>query len=111
MAKKKKKNTKSLKKKMEFSKIIFICTSALFTLVVIGSFVLMWHVGDISALICLISTTSSMVTVNLTVYAWKSRAENIIKLSKEHNLTIEEVKSLANTDSTFYDDTTYNDDM
>lgn len=99
------------KKKLEFSKIIFICTSVLFTLVVIGSFVLMWHVGDISALVCLISTTATMVTGNIALYTWKSKAENIIKLSKEHDLTIQEAKSLLNPDSTSYEDVNYSEDM
>lgn len=99
------------KKKLEFSKIVFLCTSALFTLVVIGSFVLMWHVGDTSALVCLISTTGAMVTSCLSLYLWKARAENLLKIRKSHNLTIEEVKSLSNTDSMTYDDTTYNGDV
>lgn len=103
--------SKTKKKKLEFSKIIFICTSVLFTLVVIGSFALMWHVGDISALTCLISTTATMVTGNIALYTWKSRAENIIKLSKEHDLTIQEAKSLLNPDSTSYEDVNYSEDM
>lgn len=101
---------KKTKKKLEFSKIVFLCTAILFALVVVGSFVLMWHTNSTEALICLISTTGAMVTSCLSLYLWKSRAENIIKLSKEHNLTIQEVKSLANTDSD-YEETTYNEDM
>lgn len=111
MAKKKKKTQAQTKKKLEFSKIIFICTALLFTLVVIGSFALMWHVGDTSALICLISTTATMVTVNLTVYSQKSKAENLLKIRNEYNLTIQEAKSLMSSDSTSYEDTTYGEDM
>lgn len=102
---------KKKKKKLEFSKIIFLCTAVLFTLVVIGSFILMWHVGDTSALVCLISTTSSLVSITVGYYMWKSKAENVLRIRKEHNLTIQEVKSLVNPDSTSYDDTTYHDDM
>lgn len=102
---------KTKRKKMEFCKIIFLCTSALFTMVVIGSFLLMWHVGDISALVCLISTTASLVTVTVGYYMWKSKAENLIRMSKENNLSINEVKSLANTNSESYEDTSYSEDM
>lgn len=105
---------KKNKKKLEFSKIIFICTSALFTLVVVGSFVLMWHTGSTDALISLISSTSAMVTTGVCFYYNKSKAENILKISKENNLTIQEAKSLSNTDLTSYEETNYNnysDDM
>lgn len=95
---------KKEKKKLEFSKIIFLCTSALFTLVVIGSFALMWHVGDISALVCLISTTATMVTANIALYTQKARAENVIKLSREHNLTIDESNMLLNGSNINTDD-------
>lgn len=92
-----KKPKKVKKQKMEFSKIIFLCTSILFTLVVIGSFFLMWHVGSIEALICLITTTGAMVTVNIALYTQKAKVENIIKLSKDHNLTIDESSMLFNS--------------
>lgn len=101
---------KKAKKKLEFSKIIFLCTSALFTLVVIGSFTLMWHTGSTEALICLISTTGAMLTTGIGFYYNKSKSENLLRMSKEHNLTIQEVKSLANIDSN-YEDTTYGDGM
>lgn len=92
-----KKPKKVKKQRMEFSKIIFLCTSILFTLVVIGSFALMWHTSDISALVCLITTTGAMVTANIALYTQKAKAENIIKISKEHNLTIDESNKLFNS--------------
>lgn len=91
MAKKKKKT----KKKMEFSKFVFLCTAILFTLVVIGSFILMWHVGNIDALTCLITSSAAMVTTCLSFYMWKSRTENILKISKEHGLSINEIKGIS----------------
>lgn len=95
---------KKKKKKLEFSKIIFICTSVLFTLVVIGSFALMWHTRSTEALICLISSTSAMVTANIALYTQKARAENVIKLSREHNLTIDESNMLLNGSNINTDD-------
>lgn len=98
------------KKKIEFSKIIFICTSTLFTLVVIGSFVLMWYTGNTDALVCLISSTSAMVTTGLAFYYNKSKAENLLKIRKEHKLTIQEAKSLMDSESN-YEDIDYNGNM
>ena len=99
------------RKKMEFSKIIFLCTAILYALVVIGSFVLMWHSGTTDALVCLISSSAAMVTTGIGFYYNKSKAENLIRMSKENNLSINEVKSLANTNSESYEDTSYSEDM
>jgi len=111
MAKKKKKTQTQIKKKLEFSKVIFVCTAILFTLVVIGSFALMWHVGSTEALICLISTTGAMVTTGIAFYYTKAKAENLLRIRKEHNLTIQEAKSVINADSSSSDDITYGEEM
>lgn len=104
MAKKKKKTKVQKKKKLEFSKIIFLCTAILFTLVVIGSFILMWHIGNTEALICLISTTGAMVTTGIGFYYNKSKAENLLKISKEHGLSIDEAKGIVGSTETCYTD-------
>lgn len=100
MAKKKKKKTKQ---RMEFSKKIFICTAILFTLVVIGSLALMWKTDSIEPLTYLIPSTAAMLTGNIAMYTWKSKIENVIKISKEYGLSINEVnsigKSVANNNS------------
>jgi len=92
MAKKKKKNTKQ---KMEFSKKIFICTATLFALVIIGSFLLMWKSDNIEPLNYLIPATAAIVTTNISLYTWKAKIENTIKISKENGLTIKEVNAIG----------------
>ena len=93
MAKKKKKQ----KQKMEFSKVIFLCSAILFTIVVLGSLVLMWRSGTTDALPYLIPSTAAMVTIHITAYTWKAKIENVIKISKENGLTIKEVNAIGKT--------------
>ena len=100
MAKKKKKT----KKKMEFSKFIFLCTSILFTIVVIGSLILMWRAGTTDALAYLIPSTAAMVTANITLYTWKAKIENVIKISKESGLSISDIKGITGNTDTYCSD-------
>lgn len=86
---------KKTKKKMEFSKFIFLCTSILFTIVVIGSLVLMWRTGTTDALAYLIPSTAAMVTSNIALYTWKAKVENTLKISKEYGVSINEIKSIS----------------
>lgn len=103
MAKKKKKKTKQ---KMEFSKFAFICTAVLFGMVIVASIALMWKTDTIDPLSYLITTTSGIMATATGFYYAKARAENLIKLSKDHGLTINEVKSISKSveeDNTTYD--------
>jgi len=107
---KKKKKTKTKRKKMEFSKFAFLCTTALFGTVIIGSFVLMWHTQSTDALSYLITATAGLTTTATGFYYHKAKMENLLKIRKSHNLTINEMKSLASTDTTC-EDSNYNEDM
>lgn len=102
MAKKKKKTQQ--KKKMEFSKIAFLCTSALFGSVIIGSFVLMWHIGTAEALPHLITATAGLTTTATGFYYWKSKAENLIRMSKESGLSINEIKGISGNTENYCSD-------
>jgi len=93
MAKKKKKQ----KQKMEFSKMAFICTAVLFGLVIVASIALMWKTDTTDALSFLIPSASGLTVTATGFYYQKAKVENIIKISKEHNLTINEVKSIGKT--------------
>lgn len=92
MAKKKKKKTKQ---KMEFSKFAFICTAVLFGLVIVASIALMWKTDTTDALSFLIPSASGLTVTATGFYYQKAKVENIIKISKENNLTINEVKSIS----------------
>ncbi len=100
MAKKKK------RKKMEFSKFAFLFTAILFGSVIIGSFVLMWHTQTTDALGYLITATAGLTTTATGFYYWKAKVENVIKISKKHGLSVNEIKEISNDSA---DDVTYED--
>lgn len=94
------------KKKMEFSKIAFICTTVLFGSVIAGSFALMWYTGTTDALPHLITSTAGLTTTSVGFYFWKAKVENVIKISKENDVSISEINDIdgkLNVDSCFTD--------
>lgn len=68
------------KEKMEFSKVLALSTTALWYLVVLGSFALMFISMDLSPLMYLIPAAAGHATLVHNFYTWKARAENTIKL-------------------------------
>ena len=102
MAKKKKKTKQ--RKKMEFSKFAFLCTATLFGVVIIGSFVLMWRVRSIDALSYLITATAGLTTTATGFYYHKAKVENTLKISKEHGLSINEIKGISGDIDSCYTD-------
>lgn len=68
-----------------------VLASCGFTLVIIGgAFKLMYDVNDISALSELLIGVFAMNTACLSFFFWKRRAENVIKLRKEHGMELTE---------------------
>lgn len=78
------KKPKKNKKKIEFSKILFILTSILVSGVVLFSMILMWRTGDTSALAYLIPSAFAELATATGFYYNKAKKENEIKLEKEY---------------------------
>ena len=87
---------KENKPKKEFSKKIFNIVITLFIIVIIYAMALMWKVGTTDGLMYLIPSVGTLASVTIGFYYWKAKMENIIKLSKENNITLDEVKEIEN---------------
>ena len=85
---------KENKSKKEFSKKIFNIVITLFIIVLFYSMALMWKVGTTDGLMYLIPAVGTLASVTVGFYFWKSKMENIIKLSRENNMTLDEVKEI-----------------
>lgn len=85
---------KENKSKKEFSKKIFNIVITLFIVVLFYSMALMWKVGTTDGLMYLIPAVGTLASVTVGFYFWKSKMENMIKLSKENNITLDEVKEI-----------------
>ena len=72
------------RKKMEFSKILFILTTVLVTCIVVYSMILMWRTNDTSALSYLIPSAFAELATATGFYYNKAKKENEIKLAKKY---------------------------
>lgn len=72
--------------KKEFSKKIFITVMTLFIIVIFFAMALMWKTNNTDALSYLIPSISGICATCIGFYMWKSKAENILKISKEMGL-------------------------
>ena len=86
-----KKNIKRLKR-MEFSKKVFYIITTLFIIVLIYSMALMWKTDTTDGLAYLIPSVGAIAATATGFYYWKARAENLVKLSKKYNMSLEEIK-------------------
>ena len=84
---------KENKPKKEFSKKIFNIVITLFIIVLFYSMALMWKVGTTDGLMYLIPAVGTLASVATGFYYWKAKMENMIKLSKENKMTLDEVKT------------------
>lgn len=82
------------KPKKEFSKKIFNIVITLFVIVLFYSMALMWKTDNTEGLMYLIPSVGTLASVTVGFYYWKAKMENLIKLRKEHDMSIEEVKEL-----------------
>lgn len=82
------------KQKMEFSKKIFYIVIFLFISVIVFSMALMWKTDNTDALAYLIPSVAGLATTSVGFYYWKAKMENVIKLSKEHNIEIMSINDI-----------------
>lgn len=99
-----------IKPKKEFSKKIFNIVITLFVIVLFYSMALMWKTDNTEGLMYLIPSVGTLASVTVGFYYWKAKMENLIKLRKENDMSLEEVKELeekindfnVNTESEVY---------
>lgn len=82
------------KPKTEFSKKIFNIVITLFIIVLFYSMALMWKTDNTDALAYLIPSVSGLSATCVGFYYWKARLENKIKLSKEYDVSLDEVEEI-----------------
>ena len=92
---------KTNKPKTEFSKKIFNIVITLFIIVIFYSMALMWKTGTTDGLMYLIPSISGLAATTIGFYFWKAKMENMIKLRKENNMNLDEVKDLEYKASDF----------
>ena len=88
------------KKKMEFSKIIYIINLILVTIVIGMSFLCViksgkWGIIDLSPITVICTSAFAELATFSVVYARKAQAENVIKISKqiqEENIEVQNVE-------------------
>ena len=85
---------KENKAKKEFSKKIFNIVITIFIIVIFYAMALMWKTGTTDGLMYLIPSVGTLASVTIGFYYWKAKMENMIKLSKENNITLDEVKEI-----------------
>ena len=89
------------KPQKEFSKKIFNIVITLFIIVIFYSMALMWKTGTTDGLNVLIPSIGGLAATTVGFYFWKAKMENMIKLRKENNMDLEEVKDLEYKSSDF----------
>lgn len=82
------------KPKKEFSKKIFNIVITLFIIVLFYSMALMWKTNMTDGLIYLIPSVSGLTATCIGFYFWKAKMENMIKLSKENEKSLDEIKEI-----------------
>ena len=85
---------KENKPKKEFSKKIFDIVITLFIIVIFYAMALMWKTNTTDGLMYLIPAVGTLASVTIGFYYWKAKMENIVKISKENNMPIDEIKSV-----------------
>lgn len=82
------------KPKKEFSKKIFNIVITLFIIVLFYSMALMWKTNMTDGLMYLIPSVGGLASVTIGFYFWKAKMENMIKLSKENDKSLDEIKEI-----------------
>lgn len=85
---------KENKPKKEFSKKIFNIVIILFIIVIFYAMALMWKTNTTDGLMYLIPSVGTLASVTIGFYYWKAKMENIVKLSKENDMSIDDVNSI-----------------
>ena len=85
---------KDNKPKKEFSKKIFNIVITLFIIVIFYAMALMWKTNTTDGLMYLIPAVGTLASVTIGFYYWKAKMENMVKLSKENDMSIDDVNSI-----------------
>ena len=88
---------KENKPKKEFSKKIFNIVITLFIIVIFYAMALMWKTETTDGLMYLIPAVGTLASVTVGFYYWKAKMENMVKLSKENDIALEEIKEIEST--------------
>ena len=83
-----------MKKKIEFSKIIFFVVITIFIIVIVYSMALMWVTQTTDALAYLIPSVTGLAATSVGFYYNKAKIENRIKLSREFDVSEEDIKQI-----------------
>lgn len=82
------------KSKKEFSKKIFNIIITLFIIVIFYSMALMWKTNTTDGLMYLIPSVSGLTATTVGFYYWKAKMENMIKLTKDSGISMDEAKEI-----------------
>ena len=85
---------KENKPKKELSKKPVNIVITLVIIVIFDAMALMWKTNTTDGLMYLIPAVGTLASVTIGFYYWKAKMENIVKLSKENNMSINEIKSV-----------------
>ena len=88
---------KGNKSTKEFSKKIFNIVITLFIIVIFYAMALMWKTETTDGLMSLIPAVGTLTSVTVGFYYWKAKMENMVKLSKENDIALEEIKEIEST--------------
>ena len=88
---------KGNKSSKEFSKKIFNIVITLFIIVIFYAMALMWKTETTDGLMYLIPAVGTLASVTVGFYYWKAKMENMVKLSKENDIALEEIKEIEST--------------
>ena len=86
-----------MKKKFEFSKIIFVYIAIMFTIVIIFTMILMWVTKDTSAVAYLIPAVGGLMATTVGFYSWKAKAENVLKIQQSSSSSEVNVNEITKT--------------
>ena len=65
-----------------------------FIIVIFYAMALMWKTHTTDGLMYLIPAVGTLASVTIGFYYWKAKMENMVKLSKENDMSIDEIKSV-----------------
>lgn len=79
---------------MEFSKKLLIVIGIIDILLFIFTCYMVYITQDLTPLTAMLTMLEAVTGVAVGYYYWKAKAENIIKLSKDNEIELEEIKEI-----------------
>lgn len=86
-----------MKRNKEFSKKIFNIIMTLFITVILFSLIMIWKTENLEPLVYIIPSVSGILATSVGFYYWKAKAENIIKMSKDNDMSVAEIQETLST--------------